>query len=76
MNLKGVFSARFRMADDSVDLILDSVWLPRAEGSRVFDSDWLPRRVGNVLGYGAERRKPSQCIKISNACIKMGNSIR
>ena len=31
----------------------------------------LPRRVGNVLRYGAESRKPSQCIKIGNACIKI-----
>ena len=26
----------------------------------------------HVLRYGAESRKPSQCIKIGNACIKIG----
>ena len=26
---------------------------------------------GNVLTYGAESRKPSQCIKIGNACIRI-----
>ena len=28
----------------------------------------------HVLRYGAESRKPSQCIKIGNACIKIGNA--
>ena len=51
---------------DSGNVMLNSDWLPRAEGSRV-----LPRRVGNVLRYGADGRKPSQCIKIGNACIKI-----
>ena len=27
----------------------------------------------NVLRYGAESRKPTQCIKISDACIKIGS---
>ena len=52
-------------------------------GDVILDSDWLPSRVGNVLRYGAESRRPSQCIKIGNACIKIavafikiGNSIR
>ena len=26
----------------------------------------------HVLRYGAESRKPSQCIEIANACIKIG----
>ena len=30
------------------------------------------RLVMHVLRYGAESRKPSQCIKIGNACNKIG----
>ena len=30
------------------------------------------RLVMHVLRYGAESRKPSQCIKKGNACIKIG----
>ena len=41
---------------DSGDVILDSDWLPRAEGAPVIDSDWLPSRVGKKIG--------SACIKI------------
>ena len=26
----------------------------------------------HVLSYGVKSRKPSQCIKIGNACIKIG----
>ena len=51
---------------------------PRAE-SRLN----LLRLVKHVLRYGAESRKPTQCvkigkacIKIGDACIKIGNSIR
>ena len=29
------------------------------------------RYVMHVLRYGSESRKPSQCIKICNACIKI-----
>ena len=29
------------------------------------------RYFGNVLRYGAESRKPTQCIKLGNACIKI-----
>ena len=29
------------------------------------------RYAMHVLRYGAENRKPSQCIKIVNACIKI-----
>ena len=28
----------------------------------------------HLLGYGAESRKPSQCIKVGNACIKIGDA--
>ena len=28
----------------------------------------------NVLRYGAESRKSSQCIKIGNVCIKIGDA--
>ena len=31
---------------------------------------------GNVLGYGAESRKPSQCIKIGNASIKIRSRLK
>ena len=62
------------MADDSGDVILDTDWLPRAEGARfrlVAESrGLLSRRVGNVLRSGAQSRKPTQCNKIGNACIK------
>ena len=30
------------------------------------------RQLMNVLIYGAESRKPTECIKIGNACIKIG----
>ena len=30
------------------------------------------RLVMHVLIYGAESQKPTQCIKIGNACIKIG----
>ena len=29
---------------------------------------------GNVLRYGAESRKPTQCIKICDLCIKIGDA--
>ena len=29
------------------------------------------RKVMHVLRYGAESQKPTQCIKIGNACIKI-----
>ena len=29
----------------------------------------------HVLRYGAENRKPSRCIKIGNACIKIWNRV-
>ena len=35
-------------SDNWGDAILDSDWLPRAEGSPVLDSDWLPSRVGSM----------------------------
>ena len=40
---------------------------PRAE-NRVS----VLRKAMHVLRYGAESRKPSQCIRISKACIKIG----
>ena len=60
--------------------VLDSDWLLRAEvvaeTSRQCVKIWsqeprvLPRRGGNVLSNGAESRKPTQCIKIGNVCIR------
>ena len=29
----------------------------------------------HVLRYGAESRKPKQCVKIGNACIKIGMNV-
>ena len=40
-------NARFWLADDSGDVMLDSDWLTRAEGSRVLDSDWLTKLIGS-----------------------------
>ena len=31
-------------------------------------------KIANVLRYGAESRKPTQCIKIGDACIKIGDA--
>ena len=31
-------------------------------------------KIGNVIRYGAESRKPTQCIKIGDACIKIGDA--
>ena len=35
------------------------------------DSTQCVKIGGNVLRYGAESRKPSQCIKIGDPCIKI-----
>ena len=53
--------------------MLDSDWLPNRQCIKIWSREprVLPRRVGNVLRYGAESRKPTQCIKIGNACIKI-----
>ena len=53
--------------------MLDSDWLPNPQCIKIWSREprVLPRRVGNVLRYGAESRKPTQCIKIGNACIKI-----
>ena len=50
-----LFNLRRIDKNDSGDVILDSDWLPRAEGSPVLDSDWLPNRVGSMYN-------DSQCI--------------
>ena len=52
-------NARFWLADDSVEVMF------------VFAESRRCCRVGNVLRYGAESRKSTQCIKIGNACIKI-----
>ena len=53
--------------------MLDSDWLPNRQCIKIWSREprVLPRRVDNVLRYGAESRKPTQCIKIGNACIKI-----
>ena len=50
---------------------------PRAESEIACIKIWSrePSQRWHVLRYGAEGRKPSQCIKVGNACFKIWNRV-